>query len=143
MIAATELRKKGIEAYSLEGGMKAWSMAWNTATITFENFKVVQFRRTGKGCLSYMIISGDEAIVIDASLSIEAYEQALSEQGASLKFTIDTHIHADHLSRSKQLAEKFNVPLYLPAQDKISFSFKLLFRYQPRLNMVKYSGYEN
>src|SRR5438309_1942622 len=27
-IAASELRKKGIEAFSLEGGMKAWSMSW-------------------------------------------------------------------------------------------------------------------
>jgi glyoxylase-like metal-dependent hydrolase (beta-lactamase superfamily II)/rhodanese-related sulfurtransferase len=126
MIVANELRKKGIEAYSLEGGMNAWSMAWNTATLTFDNFKILQFRRTGKGCLSYVVISGDEAIVIDASLPIEAYEQTLSEQGLSLKLTVDTHIHADHLSRSKQLAEKFNVPLYLPVQNKITFSFKSL-----------------
>jgi glyoxylase-like metal-dependent hydrolase (beta-lactamase superfamily II)/rhodanese-related sulfurtransferase len=124
LIAATKLRKKGIEAYSLEGGMKAWSIAWNTATLTFSNFSVVQYRRTGKGCLSYMIISDGEAIVVDASLSVETYEQVLREQGLSLKFTVDTHIHADHLSRSKQLAHKFNVPFYLPAQNKVTFDFK-------------------
>lgn len=125
-IAANELRKKGIEAYSLEGGMKAWSTAWNTATLTFGNFSVVQYRRTGKGCLSYMIISDGEAIVIDASLSVEAYEQAIAAQGLTLKFTVDTHIHADHLSRSKQLAEKFNVPFYLPVQNKVTFNFTAL-----------------
>ncbi|RPD44020.1 MBL fold metallo-hydrolase [Paracnuella aquatica] len=126
MIAANELRKKGIEAYSLEGGMKAWSMAWNTAVLTFENFEVIQFRRTGKGCLSYMIISRKEAVIIDASLPVADYEQFLSERGITLKFVMDTHIHADHLSRSKQLAEKFNIPFYLPVQDKITFNFKPL-----------------
>ena len=125
-IAADKLRKKGIEAYSLEGGMKAWSMAWNTATITFDDFKVLQFRRTGKGCLSYILISENEAAIVDASLPLEAYEQVLSENRLTVKFVMDTHIHADHLSRSKQLAEKFNVPLYLPAQNKIAFTFKPL-----------------
>ena len=126
LVAANALRKKGIEAYSLDGGMKAWSTAWNTATITFDNFKIIQYRRTGKGCLSYMVVSGNEAIVVDASLPVEAYEQALAEQGLLLKFTVDTHIHADHLSLSKELAEKFNVPLYLPAQNKVAFNFKPL-----------------
>jgi glyoxylase-like metal-dependent hydrolase (beta-lactamase superfamily II)/rhodanese-related sulfurtransferase len=123
-IAAKELRKKGVEAFSLEGGMKAWSTAWNTATFSFGAFEVIQFRRTGKGCLSYMLISDREAIVIDASLPVEVYEKILSEQRLSLKFTIDTHIHADHISRSKQLAEKLNVPFYLPLQDKVIFNYK-------------------
>jgi len=126
MIAAIELRRKGKEAYSLEGGMKAWSTAWNTAMIAFDNFYIVQFRRIGKGCLSYMIVSGDEAVIVDASLPIEAYEQVLFESGITLKFVMDTHIHADHFSRSRLLAEKFNVPLYLPNQDKTTFDFKPL-----------------
>jgi len=126
LIAAIGLRKKGIEAYSLEGGMKAWSLAWNTALIAYPNFEVVQFRRTGKGCLSYMIISNNEVAIVDASLPVEAYEQVLSERRLTVKFVMDTHIHADHLSRSKQLAEKFNVPLYLPAQNKVIFSFRPL-----------------
>jgi glyoxylase-like metal-dependent hydrolase (beta-lactamase superfamily II) len=124
MIAANELRRKGIEAYSLEGGMKAWSTAWNTATITFDKFEVVQFRRTGKGCLSYLIISEKEAAIVDASLPIDAYEQFLTKRNSTLKFVIDTHIHADHLSRSRQLAEKYSIPYYLPVQNRVSFSFK-------------------
>jgi hypothetical protein len=35
----------------LEGGMKAWSLAWNTAEVPLPGAKaeVVQMRRTGKG----------------------------------------------------------------------------------------------
>jgi glyoxylase-like metal-dependent hydrolase (beta-lactamase superfamily II)/rhodanese-related sulfurtransferase len=126
MIVAEELRKRGIEAYSLQGGMNEWSLAWNTATMHFGNYEVLQFRRTGKGCLSYMVISQDECLVIDASLPLKAYENVLTERSLKLKFVADTHIHADHLSRSMQLARKFNVPFYLPAQHKVSFTFSPL-----------------
>ena len=122
-IAAGQLNEQGFEVYSLQGGMKAWSMAWNTAKLSFPDFEIIQFRRTGKGCLSYMIISNDEAIVLDASLPIEIYENVLLNQKLKLKHVIETHIHADHLSRSKQLAESNNVTLHLPAPNKVSFDF--------------------
>lgn len=47
--AAAELRRRGLEAVSLAGGMAAWSLAWNTAEISEPNASVIQFRRTGKG----------------------------------------------------------------------------------------------
>ena len=49
--AAEQLRARGYEALSLEGGMKAWSMAWNTAEVVVPDTEaeVLQVSRTGKG----------------------------------------------------------------------------------------------
>ena len=123
MIAAELLQKQGFEAYSLEGGMKGWSLSWNTANISFPDFRVIQFRRTGKGCLSYIIASRNEAIAVDASLPIEVYQDFLIKENLKLKHVIETHIHADHLSRSKQLAEKTSASLHLPVPNKVNFDF--------------------
>jgi len=122
-VASEALQQKGIEAYSLEGGMKAWSMAWNTATIVFPDFEIIQFRRTGKGCLSYLIASNGEAMIVDASLPVEVYSEILQQQKLTLKYVADTHIHADHLSRSKQLTETCNATFCLPANNKVDFRF--------------------
>src|ERR1700688_1417649 len=35
MLAAGRLRARGLDALSLEGGMRAWSLAWNTADLPF------------------------------------------------------------------------------------------------------------
>ena len=48
-IAARLLRRRGLDAYSLAGGMKAWSLAWNSAEISDAIATLVQLRRTGKG----------------------------------------------------------------------------------------------
>jgi glyoxylase-like metal-dependent hydrolase (beta-lactamase superfamily II)/rhodanese-related sulfurtransferase len=119
--AAAELSRRGFNAVSLAGGMKAWSLAWNTAEVSLTNFRVMQIRRTGKGCLSYLISSGSEALVIDASLPAEIYCSFAARVGVRIRLVFDTHIHADHLSRSKQLAETTGAELLLPAQDRARF----------------------
>jgi rhodanese-related sulfurtransferase len=50
-VAAEQLRRQGYDAFSLEGGMKAWSLVWNTAEVPLPGVsaEVVQMRRTGKG----------------------------------------------------------------------------------------------
>lgn len=123
-IASDALRQKGFDAISLEGGMKAWSSAWNTAQRKFDNFEIIQIRRTGKGCLSYFVISGAEAIIIDASVDLEVFQQIAQDRRLFVKYVIETHIHADHLSRSRHVAEYFGAPLFLPVPNKVHFSFK-------------------
>src|SRR6266487_290074 len=65
-IAAEQLAARGVEVVSLEGGMKAWSLAWNIAEVPVQasDVQIIQVRRTGKGCLSYLIGAGEEAMVI-------------------------------------------------------------------------------
>ena len=107
LLAAEALSKKGYQAYSLEGGMKAWNYAWDTAefTLTDSLTTVVQVKRVAKGCLSYIVGSGNEAIVIDASLDPDVYLNIAQSKGWTIRYVMDTHIHADYLSRTKELAE--------------------------------------
>ena len=73
--AAEMLADRGFDARSLAGGMKAWSLAWNAADVPLSDpsVRVIQVRRTGKGCLSYIVGSAGEAAVIDPSVSPDVY----------------------------------------------------------------------
>lgn len=124
LLAADILKQKGYNAFSLEGGMKGWSLVWNLAFQAFPDFEIWQIRRTGKGCLSYMLASNGEALIIDASLPLQVYAELVQKNNLKVKYILETHIHADHLSRSKELADYFQVPLYLPAPNKVQFQFK-------------------
>ena len=123
--AADLLSARGIDARSLAGGMKAWSLAWNTAHVPLmdASVEVVQVRRTGKGCLSYVVGSVGEAAVIDPSLSPEVYLDLASHHGWRIRYVLDTHIHADHLSRARVLAERTGATLLLPDQQRVAFPF--------------------
>jgi glyoxylase-like metal-dependent hydrolase (beta-lactamase superfamily II)/rhodanese-related sulfurtransferase len=124
-IAAEQLAARGVEACSLDGGMKAWSLAWNTAEVPVHasDVRIIQVRRTGKGCLSYLIGAGEEAMVIDASLDPQVYIDLARSHGWQITSVFDTHIHADHLSRSRQLAQMSGAKLFLPDQQRVSFPF--------------------
>jgi glyoxylase-like metal-dependent hydrolase (beta-lactamase superfamily II)/rhodanese-related sulfurtransferase len=103
---ATELlAQKGYEAYSLNGGMKAWNYAMDTASVQFEDITILQVRRVAKGCLSYIIGSGHQALVIDASLEPSVYTTLAAQHGWKIDQVTDTHIHADYVSRTKELAQ--------------------------------------
>jgi len=125
LIAAQQLQTRGIEALSLEGGMKAWSLAWNIAEISLpgSQVRVIQVRRTGKGCLSYLLGTGNTAVVIDTSLDPQVYLNLAHHYGWQIERVLDTHIHADHLSRSRQLAQLSGATLFLPDQTRVSFPF--------------------
>src|SRR3989454_7493034 len=123
-IATDLLRANGVEALTLDGGMRSWSLAWNTAQTTISGCEVIQVRRTGKRCLSYIVESESEAVVIDASVDPGVYVRLLRERGWRLVAVADTHIHADHLSRSRLLAQQEGIDLSLPAQQRALYPFR-------------------
>jgi glyoxylase-like metal-dependent hydrolase (beta-lactamase superfamily II) len=124
--AADLLAERGVDARSLTGGMKAWSLAWNEADVptTSAGAQVIQVRRTGKGCLSYVVGSDGEALVIDPSLPTEVYLDIVRRHGWPLRHVLDTHVHADHLSRARELATASGATLRLPDQQRVRFPFE-------------------
>jgi glyoxylase-like metal-dependent hydrolase (beta-lactamase superfamily II) len=128
VVAAERLRARGFQALSLVGGMKAWSLAWNSAEVPVgdSEVRVIQVRRTGKGCLSYLVGSGGEAVVIDAAIDPEVYLDLAVSYGWKITHVLDTHLHADHLSRSRKLAEFSGATLHLPEGTAVSYRYSPL-----------------
>lgn len=121
--AAEILRRKGFDAFSLEGGMKSWNYAWNTAEIIVGDVKIIQVRRSSKGCLSYIIGSEGEAIVIDAALDPQVYLDLAKANGWTIKYVTDTHVHADYLSRTRELAKACIATLVLIDKANVEYSY--------------------
>ena len=128
MLAAERLRARGLDAVSLEGGMRAWSLAWNSAEVPCpgSTTRIVQLRRTGKGCLSYLIGSDGDAAVVDASLDPQIYHRVADEHGWRIRTVLETHVHADHLSRARAIAADTGARLCLPTTDRVSFQYEPL-----------------
>ncbi len=128
VLAVRALREQGIEALSLKGGMQAWSLAWNVADVDLpgSRARIIQIRRTGKGCLSYIVACDGAAMVVDASVDPDVYLRIAQERGFKITHVVDTHIHADHLSRSRAVAERCHAEVLLPEQDRASYTFRPL-----------------
>jgi glyoxylase-like metal-dependent hydrolase (beta-lactamase superfamily II)/rhodanese-related sulfurtransferase len=123
--AADVLASRGFDARSLRGGMKAWSLAWNVADVPLADasVSVVQIRRTGKGCLSYIVASQGDAAIIDPSVTSNVYLEIARQRGWSIRYVLETHLHADHLSRAREVAQVAAAVLVLPPQNRARFAF--------------------
>lgn len=114
----------------LEGGMKSWSEYLHPVKLgdLKDGGVIYQFVRIGKGCLSYYIESNGEALIIDPVRMTEAYTTFANQRNAQIKFVIDTHLHADHISGGRLLKEKVGATYYLPPDDteEVQFDFEAL-----------------
>jgi glyoxylase-like metal-dependent hydrolase (beta-lactamase superfamily II)/rhodanese-related sulfurtransferase len=128
---AEMLEEAGVkDVFYLEGGMKSWSEFLLPVKIgdLKDGGSIYQFNRIGKGCLSYLVESNGEAAIIDSARMVEAYEDFAKENKLEIKHLIDTHLHADHISGGRRLAEKTNAAYWLPPKDaeEVTFSYSAL-----------------
>lgn len=101
------LRARGRPAVSLAGGMVAWGELHVPVRIPTDGaYELWQLNRYGKGCLSYVVIAGGEAAVVDPSRFPALYEGLVAERGARIVEILETHVHADHLSGGPALAKR-------------------------------------
>ncbi len=119
--ATTFLERAGYRAANLTGGMAAWVSVYDAASRPLAGGLLVQVRRRGKGCLSYLVGAGDEAFVIDPSREVELYRQVAGQLGWRITRVFDTHLHADHISGARELAERTGASLHLSPFDTFDF----------------------
>lgn len=124
--AAAALRGAGIDALNLDGGMLAWAGVYDTADLDLGEARIVQVRRRGKGCLSYVVGAGSEAFVVDPSLDIGHYLAVADEQGWRITRVLDSHLHADHVSGARALAAATGATLHLNPADPFDFPYEPL-----------------
>ncbi|WP_249871674.1 MBL fold metallo-hydrolase [Oceanobacillus saliphilus] len=119
VMVAEMLSEAGREVAYLEGGMKSWSSYLEPVKVTdLENGgELYQFVRLGKGCLSYMVISEGEAAIIDAVRFTDVFTNFAKEKGVEIKYIFDTHLHADHISGGRMIADATGGTYYLPPKD--------------------------
>lgn len=129
------LREEGVDARNLESGMRGWARVYvgrevPSAAIESAGTTVLQYDRPASGCLSYLVVSGDEAAVVDPLRAFaDRYVAAAEEQGADLRYAIDTHVHADHLSAVRRLSTEIDAQAVLPEgaiERGLAFDTRLL-----------------
>jgi len=116
-LATFALARNGLKARILNGGLAGWSQVLSSVD-AFENPTVVQIEKIGKGCLSHMVISQNESIVIDPLFPAEKYLEVAKGHDAKISYILDTHQHADHVSAAQQLSELSGAPMYESKLEK-------------------------
>ncbi|HUQ80297.1 MAG TPA: MBL fold metallo-hydrolase [Gemmatimonadaceae bacterium] len=78
------------------------------------------------GCASYLIASrqSHEAAIVDPSIDTAQYEPLLQERGFTLKYVIDTHVHADHVSGARRLVADHGAELCMHESAKVTYPFR-------------------
>ncbi|QSO46331.1 MBL fold metallo-hydrolase [Alicyclobacillus mengziensis] len=112
------LEGKGYHAAYLEGGMQAWSEFYYTVQVAHtDDLQLMQVIRPAKGCLSYVLISGEEAVVVDPARHIDVYLDVAKEYGVEIRHILDTHLHADHITGGHDLAAQTGAEYWISASE--------------------------
>ena len=117
---AEGLRRLDYHAFNLEGGMAAWGDHYEIRRVEASSrLDLFQISRPARGCLSYLLASGGEAMVVDAGRHIDVYSRLAEQHGWRITTVFDTHLQADHLSGGPALARKLGVDYWLHPYDSI------------------------
>ncbi len=145
----------------VEDGMRGWSAVYDRVALPLPDagddpLDIVQIQRRAKGCLGYLVVGGVEgdpggndaaddavavdesaddadrvAVAVDVSRHGEEWVEAAAGYDAAVVGVLDTHVHADHLSGGRALADDLGVPYYLPAaaaERDVAYDFEPLDR---------------
>jgi len=81
------------------------------------------FKQFYLGCLaqaSYMIGSEGEAAVVDPRRDVDEYLEEAKANGLTIRYVVETHLHADFVSGHRELAERTGAEVVFGARAAVS-----------------------
>ncbi len=89
----------------------------------------MHFKQFYVGCLahaSYLIGDGGEAAVIDPSRDVEMYLEEAAAHGLTIRWVLETHLHADFVSGHRELADRTGATIGIGAKADAQFPHRAL-----------------
>ena len=116
---ADALEDHGAENVAVvQDGMIGWSQLYELTAIptVAPALEIFQVQRVAKGCLGYVI--GDphtgRVAVVDPTRHLDEFRRVAGDNDMEITRVIDTHIHADHISGGRRLADDVDAAYHLP-----------------------------
>jgi glyoxylase-like metal-dependent hydrolase (beta-lactamase superfamily II)/rhodanese-related sulfurtransferase len=103
---AGTLAERGYDVDHLEDGMNGWASIYEAVEVDRYDGAgtLLQYQRPSSGCLGYLLYDDGEAAVIDPLRAFtDRYLDDADDLGVDLRYAIDTHVHADHVSGVREL----------------------------------------
>src|SRR5712692_1070541 len=87
-----------------------------------------QLVRDESGCASYLVGSLQEGrcAVVDPQWAIEPYLQAAAAKGLRITHVLETHLHADHVSGARRLAEQTGAEIAIHEAAAVAYPHRAL-----------------
>ncbi|MGA7879075.1 MAG: rhodanese-like domain-containing protein [Desulfoferrobacter sp.] len=89
----------------------------------YPGFKVIQFDLPVLSHYSYLLISGNQALVVDPGRDVSVYIDTASKEGAKIVGVFLTHSHADFVAGHMELAKVTHCPIYVNRSSGAEYSF--------------------
>ncbi|HEX6197643.1 MAG TPA: MBL fold metallo-hydrolase [Jiangellaceae bacterium] len=86
------------------------------------NFEV--FTTPGLGDNSYLVRSGDEAVVVDPQRDAWRFLAAAEQLGVRVRAVLETHVHNDYVSGAHEIRSATGATLIMPAEGRYEFAFE-------------------
>jgi len=89
----------------------------------YPGFRVIQFDLPVLSHFSYMLISGEQALVVDPGRDVSIYLDTARQEGVKLAGVFLTHSHADFVAGHMELAQAADCPVYVNRHSGAEYSF--------------------
>jgi len=106
---AGTLAERDYDVDHLEDGMNGWARIYDAVEVEGYDGEgtLLQYQRPSSGCLGYLLYDDGEAAIIDPLRAFtDRYLDDADDLGVDLQYALDTHVHADHISGVRNLAEE-------------------------------------